>query len=391
MIIRSIGALSLSLLTIVSLADENPNPAYQAFQQERGEASWINASADHPMANTAYRPIPPMDNFFSDPAKQALGFELFHEKRLSRDGTVACSSCHMGMLGGTDKLPVSRGIGGALGNRNAPTVFNSAFNFRQFWDGRAFDLDIQSLAPISNPVEMGHDLDAVLQWLANDSYYSEQFAAIYPDGLTAANLGNAIGQHTRDMTRTDSRFNQHLTSGATTLSEGELRGWQRFNEVGCVSCHNGINLGGNSYQKSGNVAALADTGMFGSADDGLYLRTGRNQDRQVFKVPSLNNVALTAPYFHDGSVATLEEAVRLMGELQAGRNLSNSDVADIVEFLGSLSSEFFAGMASRMSRMEIQGEMRQQMQHMNHTQHQGHHMNHARNSEAANQTSQEGH
>lgn len=392
MIMRSVGALSLSLLAIASHADEKTDLAYQAFLQARGEAAWINAAADHSMANTAFRPIPPLETFPSDPAKQALGFELFHDPRLSRDGTVTCTSCHMGMRGGTDNLPVSRGIGGALGKRNAPTVFNSAFNFRQFWDGRAFNLDTQSLGPITDPAEMGHDLEAVIQELADEPHYAEQFAAIYPDGLTAANLGNAIAQHTRDMTRTDSRFNQHLTSGVVaTLSEQELRGWKRFNDVGCTSCHNGINLGGNSYQKLGSVAAFANTGMIDSADDGLYLRTGRNQDRQVFKVPSLHNVALTAPYFHDGSVATLDEAVRQMGKLHAGRSLSDADIGDIVGFLGSLSSQFFSGMAPRMSSMEIQGEMRHQMQQMNHSQHQDHHMNHSQHGATTDQASHGSH
>lgn len=380
MIKRSVGALSLTLLAMVSQADEKPDEAYQAFLQSRGETSWINAAADHPLANTANRPIPPLESFSSDPAKQALGFALFHDSRLSRNGTVSCSSCHTGMMGGSDGRRVSIGVDGLLGTRNSPTVFNSAFNFRQFWDGRAFDLDSQSLGPISNPVEMGHDLETVLQQLGTIPGYAEQFAAIYPDGLTAANLGNAIAQHTRDMTRSDSRFNEHLSTEAATLSERELRGWQRFNDVGCASCHNGINLGGNSYQKLGNVGSLSNTTMIASLDDGLFARTGREHDRQVFKVPSLNNVALTAPYFHDGSVSTLDEAVRQMGQLNGGRKLSDTDVGDIVSFLGSLSSEFFGGMSSRMGNREMmnemQGEEHQQMHQMHHGQQQDHQMNH---------------
>ncbi|MBT8145403.1 MAG: c-type cytochrome [Gammaproteobacteria bacterium] len=398
MIMRVVGALSLGLLAVVSQADEEPDPAYQAFLQARGEAAWINAAADHSMASTAFRPIPPLETFPTDPAKQSLGFQLFHDSRLSRNGTVSCSSCHMGMMGGADGQRVSRGVGGLLGTRNSPTVFNSAFNFRQFWDGRAFDLDDQALGPISNPVEMAHDLDTVIQRLAAIPSYTEQFTAIYPDGLTAANLGNAIAQHARDMTRSDSRFNQHLSSGAATLSEQELRGWQRFNNVGCASCHNGINLGGNSYQKLGNVGVLSNTPMIASLDNGLFERTRREQDRQVFKVPSLNNVALTAPYFHDGSVSTLDEAVRQMGQLHSGRILSDTDVKDIVSFLESLNSEFFDGMSSRMGNMGTMSEMRggmhqqmQQMQQMHHGQHQGHQMNHAQHQGAnADQTRQMG-
>ncbi|MBL4581703.1 MAG: c-type cytochrome [Gammaproteobacteria bacterium] len=384
MIKRSIGILSLSLLAMVSRADEKIDEAYQAFLQSQGEASWINAAANHPLANTANRPIPPIESFSSDPAKQALGFELFHDARLSRSGTVSCSSCHTGMMGGADGSRVSVGVGGLLGTRNSPTVFNSAFNFRQFWDGRAFDLDSQALGPITNPVEMGHDLEVVLQNLATIPHYAEQFASIYPDGLTAANLGNAIAQHSRDMTRSDSRFNEHLSTGAVTLSEQELRGWERFNDVGCASCHNGINLGGNSYQKMGNVGPLSNTAMIASLDEGLFARTGREQDRQVFKVPSLNNVALTAPYFHDGSVSSLEEAVRQMGQVSGGRKLSNADVEDIVSFLGSLSSEAFAGMSSRMGNMGgMRQQMRQRMQQMHHGEQQGQQMNHGQHHDAS--------
>lgn len=396
MIKHIIGVVSLCSLAMASQAEEKPDEAYQAFLQSRGEASWINAAADHQLANTANRPIPPLESFSSDPAKQSLGFELFHDARLSRSGTVSCSSCHMGMMGGADGGRVSVGVDGLLGTRNSPTVFNSAFNFRQFWDGRAFDLDGQALGPITNPVEMGHDLEAVLQNLATIPHYTEQFASIYPDGLTAANLGNAIAQHSRDMTRSDSRFNEHLSSGAATLSEQELRGWERFNAVGCASCHNGINLGGNSYQKLGSVAPLANTAMVAALDDGLFERTGREHDRQVFKVPSLNNVTLTAPYFHDGSVTTLDEAVRQMGQLNGGRELSDADVEDIVSFLGSLSSAAFAGMSSHMGNMgemqqQMQQQMRQRMQQMHHGQQQGQQMNHGgQRDESVGQTIQMG-
>lgn len=385
--IRRIGVLFFGMLAMASHAEEKPDEAFRAFLLAQGEASWINAGADHSLANTANRPIPAKEEFFADPAKQALGFELYHDGRLSSNGMVSCSSCHFGMMGGADGQRLSPGVGGLLGARNSPTVFNSAFNFRQFWDGRAFDLDSQALAPITNPVEMGHDLDAVVQQLSAIPHYADQFNAIYPDGITKANLGNAIAQHARDMTRDDSRFNQHLSTGAATLSEQEMRGWQRFNDVGCASCHNGINLGGNSYQKLTNVEPLTNAAMMTSLDTGLFERTGRETDRQVFKVPSLNNVALTAPYFHDGSVPTLDDAVRQMGQLQSGRTLSNSDVEDITSFLTSLNSGFLEGMSSSMGNMgmrggmkdtmesEMNGEMHQQMHQMHHGQQQGHQMN----------------
>lgn len=390
--IRCTGVLFFGLLTMTGHAEEKPDKAFQAFLQSRGEASWINAAADHALANTANRPIPPAEAFPADPAKQALGFQLYHDGRLSSSGMVSCSSCHFGMMGGADGQKLSAGVNGLLGTRNSPTVFNSAFNFRQFWDGRAFDLDSQALGPIINPVEMAHDLETVLQQLSAIPHYADQFTAIYPDGVTEANLGNAIAQHARDMTRDDSRFNQHLSTGAATLSEQELRGWQRFKDVGCASCHNGINLGGNSYQKLSNVGPVTNSAMMASLDPGLFERTGRENDRQVFKVPSLNNVALTAPYFHDGSVPSLDLAVRQMGQTQSGRTLSDDDVGDIVSFLKTLNSEFLEGMSSPMGNMQrgggmeremkgemgqgMKGEMHQQMRQMHHGQQQGHQMNH---------------
>jgi len=365
----------LSLPLAASHAADDGDAAYLAFQQARGEASWIASAADHPLANTAFRPMPTLDSFPAEPAKRQLGFALFHDARLSSNNSVACNSCHMGMLGGTDGASVSRGIGGRLGTMNAPTVFNAAFNFRQFWDGRALTLDEQALFPLTNPVEMGHDLQAVVNFVASDPDYSSQFAAIYPDGVTAANIGNAIAQHTRDMTRTDSRFNTYLNGDAAALSAQEQRGWERFQALGCASCHNGINLGGNSFQRSSNSPDFSTQRTSRSSDDGLYARSGREQDRYVFKVPTLNNVALTAPYYHDGSVSTLRAAVELMAQNQAGRQLSDGDAEDIVAFLHSLSSDFFATRAPGMSREAMQGEMQQQMQQMQHMpmNHQGHH------------------
>ncbi|MCW8194595.1 c-type cytochrome [Proteobacteria bacterium 005FR1] len=332
--------LALALLApVLHAAKTAEYPQYRAFLQARGEASWIRAGADHPLANSAFRPIPPSESFPSDPAKSRLGTSLFHEPLLSADGTVVCSSCHHGRAGGADRRPLSVGIGGALGGRNSPTIFNAAFNFRQFWDGRAFDLAEQALGPITNPLEMGHDLDIVLKRLSKDPYYARQFALVYPDGITAANLGDALAQHTKNMTLTDSAFNLHLSDHTNALGEQAMRGWRRFEALGCSSCHNGINLGGNSYQ-------LASTSGFdrGIADEGLFARSGREQDRQVLRVPSLHNVAITPPYFHDGSVGTLEEAVRQMGILYAGRDLQEQDVADVVAFLETLTAQSGRGM-----------------------------------------------
>ncbi|MCB1649209.1 MAG: c-type cytochrome [Pseudomonadales bacterium] len=353
------GLISALLFATSAQAGEPVDADYQAFLNARGEAPWINANADHPRANEAYRPIPSLASFPAEPAKRDLGFALFHDASLSRDGTVGCNTCHMGMMGGTDGLSLARGIDGALGTRNTPTVFNAAFNFRQFWDGRSFDLDAQSVEPIRNPVEMGHDLNQVVASLQANEYYSSLFAEVYADGVTVANLGNALSQHTKDMTRTDSPFNAYLNE-ESGLSEQALRGQARFNALGCVSCHNGINLGGNSYQP---VAANFNTALqyAMAGEEGLYARSGREQDRLVFKVPQLHNISMTAPYYHDGSVTNLPDAIRRMGAQQAGRTLSDEDVDDIATFLASLNSGFFSSMNHNMSSNELQDTMRNQM------------------------------
>lgn len=355
------AVLACGLLGSASAATEPPDADYAAFLQARGEPSWINANAEHPLAKEAYRPIPSLAQFPASTAKRDLGFALFHDTSLSRDGTVACNTCHMGMMGGTDGMSMARGIDGERGPRNTPTVFNAAFNFRQFWDGRAFDLDAQSLEPISNPVEMGHDLTSVIATLKEDARYTSLFAQAYPDGVTVANLGNALAQHTKDMTRTDSAFNDFLNGETKALPAQALRGKARFKALGCVACHNGINLGGNSYQP---IASSFTTALQYAlpGEEGLAARSARDTDRLVFKVPQLHNVAMTAPYYHDGSVANLQDAIRRMGAQQTGRVISDQDVQDISAFLGSLSSAFFAGNSMHnMNNEELQSAVRGQM------------------------------
>ncbi|MGJ8689771.1 MAG: cytochrome-c peroxidase [Gammaproteobacteria bacterium] len=354
------GLLALSLFSGANVSAEPIDVDHFAFLQAQGEASWISANADHPLANTAYRPIPDLANFPANSVKRDLGFALFHDTSLSADGTVACNTCHMGMMGGTDGMSMARGINGERGPRNTPTVFNAAFNFRQFWDGRAFDLDAQSLEPITNPVEMGHDLNAVVATLQADARYTAMFEEVYADGVTVANLGNALSQHTKDMTRTDSPFNDYLNDESKSLSEQALRGKERFDAVGCVACHNGINLGGNSYQPVASSFSLALQYAL-PGEEGLAARSAREEDHLVFKVPQLHNVAMTAPYYHDGSVSTLQDAVRRMGAHQVGRTLSDQDVEDISVFLTSLNSAFFNRDMHNMNNSQLQDAVRQQM------------------------------
>jgi cytochrome c peroxidase len=282
-----------------------------------------------------FRVIPDASAGNLDEDRLQLGFELFNEKRLSRDGSVACSTCHIGLLGGVDRQPVSFGIDGARGTLNALTIFNAALNFRQFWDGRSLTLQDQALEPIQNPAEFGHDLDGAIAVLSSIPNYVQSFASLYPDGITVANLADAIAYYeTMNFTGVSSPFLRQFEEGDSVMSRRARRGQQRFVELGCASCHNGVNLGGNSYQKLGvTVDWYGDDRPASTADDGLYARTGRDEDRHVFKVPTLHNVANTGPWFHDGSVASLQQAVDQMARHQSGRYLDNNDIDDIVAFL----------------------------------------------------------
>lgn len=339
-------AQKLLLVTLVSagclgssFAQDNTStdPVFRAFLAALGEPALIGANADHPLADTAYRPIPALRVEDLNANKMRLGFDLFHETRLSIDQTVGCNSCHSGMFGGTDGRAVSTGARSQLGNFNAPTTFNAAFNFRQFWDGRAVTLADQALGPIENELEMAHTLPAVIDMLEQDASYPAEFAAVYPDGITVNNVADAIAYFQRvNFTRPTTPFVRHLAGEEGQLSEQALRGWERFEEVGCVTCHNGINLGGNSYQQLGSALNyFVDGRIAGPRDDGVFARSGRRSDKNVFKVPTLHGVAETAPYFHDGSVDTLESAIQKMGEHQLGRVLSQQDIDDIAAFLNS--------------------------------------------------------
>lgn len=345
MTIRKSLLSSVFMLGVASLgsalaqqATEAPDPSLMAFLHALGQPALIGANADHPDAATAFRPVPAFSVDSLNQAKMRLGFDLFHEPRLSIDQSVGCNSCHSGMFGGTDGRQVSTGARGQLGNLNAPTTFNAAFNFRQFWDGRAVTMADQALMPIENDVEMAHQLPAVVDMLKSDARYPAEFAAVYPDGITVNNMADAIAYfQTVNFIRPSTPFVRHLNGEDGQLSEQALRGWERFEAVGCSSCHNGINLGGNSYQQLG--AALdyfVEHRVAGPNDNGVFNRTQRDSDKHVFKVPGLHGVAETAPYFHDGSVETLELAIEEMGEHQLGRQLSQQDIDDIAAFLNSL-------------------------------------------------------
>jgi cytochrome c peroxidase len=290
----------------------------------------------------AAEPITPLPlSIRLDPKKVALGSRLFHEPKLSADGSISCASCHDLARGGVDRQARSRGIGGREGNINAPTVFNSGFNFRQFWDGRAEALEDQVDGPLQHPAEMGATWPQALAFLNADATYRKEFADLFRDGVSAANVRDAIAIFERSLVTPNSRFDRFLRGEAAALSATESAGYKLFKQIGCTSCHHGVNIGGNSYQRLGVMEDyFAERGKITGADLGRFNITKREEDRYYFKVPSLRNVALTAPYLHDGSAKTLPDVVTIMARYQLALKLDAADIDRIVAFLHSLTGEY---------------------------------------------------
>ena len=285
-------------------------------------------------------PIQPLPSASAlNPQKLALGAQLFHDKRLSRDNSVACASCHDLSKGGTDQQSVSIGIDGAQGPINAPTVFNSGLNFRQFWDGRAVSLEEQIDGPLHAKAEMDSNWPQVIAKLAQDRSYRRMFVELYPDGIQSHTIKDAIATYERSLL-TPSRFDDYLNGNSNALSQKELQGYQLFKNYGCVACHQGVNVGGNMFQVFGVMGNyFEDRGNITEVDLGRYNVTGKEHDRHKFRVPSLRNVALTPPYFHDGSAKTLEEAVEIMIKYQLGRIVPQQDRDLIIQFLHTLTGQ----------------------------------------------------
>jgi len=308
-----------------------------------GEQRAAQAALGVPEAMKAalLRPIP--ETLGADPARAALGEKLYNDKRLSGDGTVSCASCHDLALGGTDQHPVSDGIGGQKGGINAPTTFNSALNFVQFWDGRAPTLEAQAGGPPMNPVEMGSaGWPQIVAKLNEDKAFRKEFEAVYPEGFSDKTITHAIAEFERTLVTPNSRFDKFLKGDAAALTAEEKHGYQVFQEKGCATCHVGELLGGKSYEVMGRRAdyfAARGTPLT-DADNGRYNQTKDEADRHAFKVPTLRNVARTFPYFHDGSKKTLEEAVDAMAAFQNGEALSAKDTEDVVKFLETLTGEY---------------------------------------------------
>lgn len=270
------------------------------------------------------------------PERIALGEKLYFEKRLSINDSQSCNSCHNieGQAGGVDNQPTSAGALGQLGGRNSPTVLNAGFHSAQFWDGRAKDLQAQAKGPILAAGEMAMpSAAAVITKLKNTGEYEKLFKEAFPkDGMNYENLGEAIAAFERTLITRD-RFEDFVKGDASALSQQEQAGLQTFIAAGCGGCHNGATFGGKAFMKVGIV------NPYPTDDLGRYNVTKNESDRYVFKVPSLKNVALTAPYFHDGKVTSLEEAIEKMAYHQLGVEMPKQDVKNIAAFLNSLSDK----------------------------------------------------
>jgi cytochrome c peroxidase len=276
-----------------------------------------------------------------DLRKVTLGQQLFHDPRLSKDDTVSCATCHGLGTGGVDNKARSIGVGGGVGGINTPTVFNSGLNFVQFWDGRAPTLEAQIEGPVNHPLEMASNWAQVTDKLKVDANYPTAFAAIYPNGINATTIKDAIATFERSLLTPNSRFDKFLRGETSALNEQEKKGYTLFQSYGCVSCHQGANLGGNMYEKMGLMGDyFADRGNVTEADKGRFNLTHDLANLHEFRVPSLRNVALTAPYFHDGNAKTLEEAIAVMTKYQLGRPMPEPDLAAIAAFLRSLTGEY---------------------------------------------------
>jgi cytochrome c peroxidase len=270
-----------------------------------------------------------------------LGRRLFNEPRLSVNNSLSCASCHRLEIGGADDKALSTGFQGNPLTINTPSVFNASLNFRQFWNGRADTLETQAHEVVQSPSEMGSHWEHVVQTLAADPAYNSAFAKAYPDGLTMNNVQKALATYERTLISANSRFDQYLSGNTEILTTDEKYGYQRFKDYGCIACHQGVNIGGNMFQKFGVMGDYFQArGNPTEADLGRYLVTKAEEDRNVFKVPSLRNVAVTAPYFHDGSAKTLEEAVDVMFKFQLGRVPSDKDKDLIIKFLKTLTGEW---------------------------------------------------
>ncbi|THF62671.1 cytochrome-c peroxidase [Pseudothauera rhizosphaerae] len=296
--------------------------------------SGIAAQTVHAQADEPIQPIRPPQNI--NLGQVELGKKLYFDPRLSKSGFISCNSCHNLSMGGTDNIPTSIGDKWQQGPINAPTVLNSSLAIAQFWDGRAADLKAQAGGPIANPGEMAFSHTLAIDVLESIPGYVREFKTVFgTDKITIDQVTLAIAEFEKTLVTPNSRFDQWLLGRKDAITATELAGYQLFKNSGCVACHNGEAVGGTSFQKMGLVEPYKTT----AAAQGRADVTKQDADRMMFKVPTLRNVEMTYPYFHDGAANTLTEAVDVMGRLQLGKKFTKDENAKIVAFLKTLTGD----------------------------------------------------
>lgn len=354
---EQVGAVDLAKIEKVILDDRMPMPKYYLVHWGSSITpakrdivlDWVKDERiamydDGLPEDRAAEPVRPIDHSLDvDQEKVALGFALFHDTRLSVDNTVSCATCHALETAGVDNHQYSHGVDDQIGGVNAPTVYNAVYNFVQFWDGRAKTLADQAAGPPLNPIEMAStSFDEIIAKLQADKPFAKAFKAVYPDGLTEANITDAIEEFERTLITPDSRFDKWLRGDSDAITAEELAGYELFKKYDCATCHVGPNLGGQSYELMGlRRHYFTERGLDLTVEDnGRFKETQLERDRHRFKVPGLRNVEHTWPYYHDGTRETLEDAVRDMGLYQSGVELTSSEVDQITSFLKTLTGEY---------------------------------------------------
>jgi cytochrome c peroxidase len=351
------SAVDLAKIEKVVLDDRMPMPKYYLVHWGSSLTSakrkivldWVRNERiamydDNLPEDKAAEPVRPIDlSAEVDQEKAALGYALFHDARLSVDNTVSCATCHALETAGVDNHQYSHGVDDQIGGVNAPTVYNAVYNFVQFWDGRARTLADQAAGPPLNPIEMAStSFDEIIAKLQADKPFAKAFTAVYPDGLTEANITDAIEEFERTLITPNSRFDKWLRGDDEAITADELAGYELFKKYDCATCHVGPNLGGQSYELMGlRRHYFAERGLeLTHEDNGRFKETQQERDRHRFKVPGLRNVEHTWPYYHDGTRETLEDAVRDMGLYQSGVELTASETDLITSFLKTLTGEY---------------------------------------------------
>lgn len=356
---QTFSKITLSFAVLAALAACGDKPTEKAAEASApaasapvaaSQATYDNSGASQEdkdllqRAQSIFKPLPGPEDMQKlrafTPEQAELGRTLWYEPRLSKGNTVSCNSCHNLASAGVDNLPTSQGHKGSFGGRNSPTVLNAATLDMQFWDGRAVDVEEQAGGPLLNPVEMANvSEEAVVAKIANISEYKDEFKKAFPqDGaISFKNITTAIAAFERTLL-TPTKWDEYLKGNISALTEQERKGVRSFIDNGCIACHTGMNLGGNSFQKFGLVQGpywkfIEDP----NHDKGRADVTKNQADEFFFRVPGLRNVAKTYPYFHNGSVWELDKAVKIMGQAQLGKDLPQEEVDNIVAFLATLS------------------------------------------------------